>query len=104
MFLGLEPDYLKNPAQHQPFHGDRQDLLGVAQTVAPSGPAAYISQAFHSSPMNGFAHRAGEAQRRFPDGDRTVDAESHSRMAGREHLPVVRPDRTTVQPAHAGSK
>src|SRR5579862_1807805 len=74
--------------------------------VAPAPRAAYIPITFPVilDDVECFAQKAGGAQRRFTYGDRAPDAESNRRVAGREHLAVVRPDRAAVQPASAGSE
>src|ERR1700722_4533948 len=74
--------------------------------VAPAPCAAYIPTTFPVilDDVECFAQKAGGAQRRFTYGDRAPDAESNRRMAGREYLVVVRPDRAALQPASAGSE
>src|SRR6202030_980848 len=74
--------------------------------VAPARYAAYIPITFPVilDDVECFAQKAGGAQRRFTYGDRAPDAESNRRVAGREYLAVVRPDRAALQPASAGSE
>src|SRR3981189_151115 len=48
--------------------------------------------------------RAGGAQRRFTHGSSPADAESERRVAGREHVALLRPGRRFLQTAPTGGE
>src|ERR1700688_4271209 len=84
----------------------RRALPHRPRPVARDRCAAYILATFQSSLMtlSGFARTGGRSAEEIYHGDRAPDAESDSRVAGRKHFVVIRPDRAALQPASAGSE